>query len=115
MALEDHGAIATAFGCPFEGEVKLGDRVRIGPNCVLKNVSNVYDRSFVMALDQGRQGAELLRAIVDLGHSLSMSVIAEGVETDEQRQFLFKNGCGHYQGHLFGKALPIREFDALLR
>ncbi|NRR31706.1 EAL domain-containing protein [Oxalobacteraceae bacterium] len=56
----------------------------------------------------------IVRTIIAMGHSLNLDVIAEGVESDEQRQFLFNNGCDHYQGHLLGKALPIEEFDLLL-
>ncbi len=56
----------------------------------------------------------IVRTIIAMGHSLNLDVIAEGVESDEQRQFLFKNGCDHYQGHLLGEALPIEEFDLLL-
>jgi EAL domain-containing protein (putative c-di-GMP-specific phosphodiesterase class I) len=43
-----------------------------------------------------------------------MEVIAEGVETEQQRDFLERNGCTHYQGYLFSKPLPLEEFEQLL-
>ena len=48
-----------------------------------------------------------------MAHSLNLNVIAEGVETEEQRQLLLDKGCTHYQGYLFGRPLPIEGFEAL--
>jgi diguanylate cyclase (GGDEF)-like protein len=73
------------------------------------------DRSFITALDKGRQGAELLRAIVDLGHSLSMSVIAEGVETSEQAALVQLLGCDFIQGYFTGRPMPLDQLEAWLR
>lgn len=70
------------------------------------------DRSFITALDDGRQGAELLRVIVDLGHSLSMSVIAEGVETAEQAGVAQLLGCDFIQGYLTGRPMSLEHFEA---
>jgi EAL domain-containing protein (putative c-di-GMP-specific phosphodiesterase class I) len=50
-----------------------------------------------------------------MSNSLGLDVIAEGVETEEQRRFLLDNGCMNYQGYLFSKPVPIDEFEALLR
>lgn len=72
------------------------------------------DRSFITALDKGRQGAELLRAIVDLGHSLSMSVIAEGVETAEQAALVQLLGCDFIQGYFTGRPMPLDRLEAWL-
>ena len=47
-------------------------------------------------------------------NALGMEVIAEGVETEEQRAFLARNGCYTYQGYLFGKPMPIEEFQNLI-
>jgi EAL domain-containing protein (putative c-di-GMP-specific phosphodiesterase class I) len=54
-------------------------------------------------------------AIIAMAHSLELDVIAEGVETEGQRQFLLDRNCTHYQGYLFGKPVPIEQFEALLR
>jgi len=50
-----------------------------------------------------------------MAHSLNLNVIAEGVETEEQRQLLSSYGCHHYQGYLFSKPLPVAQFEALLK
>ncbi|MCB2002359.1 MAG: EAL domain-containing protein, partial [Rhodoferax sp.] len=52
--------------------------------------------------------------IVALGASLGLAVIAEGVETDGQHQFLLAMGCETYQGYLFARPVPIDEFESLL-
>jgi EAL domain-containing protein (putative c-di-GMP-specific phosphodiesterase class I) len=49
-----------------------------------------------------------------MAQSLGLEVIAEGVETEDQRQHLFDEGCKYYQGYLFGKPMPIDELEALL-
>lgn len=69
------------------------------------------DQSFVRDVLTDPNDASIARTIVDLGRSLGLNVIAEGVETDEQKTFLAENGCLAYQGYLFSKPLPIQEFD----
>jgi EAL domain-containing protein (putative c-di-GMP-specific phosphodiesterase class I) len=70
------------------------------------------DRSFITALDAGRQGAELLRAIIDLGHSLSMSLIGEGVESAEQAAIVQLLGCDFIQGYFTGRPMRVDELEA---
>ena len=56
----------------------------------------------------------IARMVVALDDSLDLLVIAEGVETEEQRAFLDGLGCHDYQGYLFSQALPVAEFEALV-
>jgi EAL domain-containing protein (putative c-di-GMP-specific phosphodiesterase class I)/PleD family two-component response regulator len=72
------------------------------------------DRSFIMDLPGAVSDLAIVRAVVDLGHSLGMSVIAEGVETQEQLDCMARLDCDNYQGFLFSKALPPDEFAALV-
>lgn len=61
------------------------------------------DRSFVSALEHDGAARSIVRAIVGLGRSLNLPVVAEGVETEAQRQMVFEEGCPQAQGFLFGK------------
>ena len=72
------------------------------------------DQSFVCDLASDSSDRAIVRTIIAMAHSLNLNVIAEGVETEEQRKLLLENGCDHYQGYLFGKPVSIEEFDALL-
>ncbi|MGL4317388.1 MAG: EAL domain-containing protein [Pseudomonas sp.] len=71
------------------------------------------DRSFVDGLPGGEQDAQIARAIIAMAHSLNLAVIAEGVETQEQLDFLREHGCDEVQGFLFGKPMPAKQFEAL--
>jgi len=72
------------------------------------------DKGFVQAITQGSDDALLVQNIIDLVNSFHLSVIAEGVETEAQLASLKQRDCITYQGFLFGKAMPIDEFEALL-
>ena len=70
------------------------------------------DSSFVRDISFDMDDAAIVRAILAMSGSLGLSVIAEGVETQVQREFLFEHGCLHYQGYLFGRPVPIENFNA---
>jgi diguanylate cyclase (GGDEF)-like protein/PAS domain S-box-containing protein len=72
------------------------------------------DRSFVAELPHNGKSAELVKAIVSVGRSLNMALVAEGVETAEQAEYLKNAGCHLAQGYLFGRPLEMAAFDKLL-
>ncbi len=73
------------------------------------------DQSFVRDVLNDPDDAAIAKTIVALGQSLGMGVIAEGVETEEQREVLARLGCHAYQGYLFSRPLPVEEFEALMQ
>ncbi|MCP1830026.1 diguanylate cyclase (GGDEF)-like protein/PAS domain S-box-containing protein [Bradyrhizobium sp. USDA 4532] len=72
------------------------------------------DRAFVINLGRNPQSAAIVRAVIDLGHGLEMSIVAEGVETEAQLDFLAEEGCDAVQGYLIGRPAPIGQFAALV-
>ena len=72
------------------------------------------DQSFVRELPTGTNDTAIACTIMALGRSLGMAVIAEGVETEAQRDILARHGCLAYQGFLFSRPLPSEEFERLL-
>jgi len=73
------------------------------------------DRSFVRDLPRDSEDQAIAQAIISMGKALGMTVVAEGVETEEQHAFLRSHDCDEMQGYLFSKPLPPRELAALLR
>lgn len=72
------------------------------------------DQSFVRDITTDPNDAAIVQVIINLAESLNYDVIAEGVETKEQRQFLYNNGCSQYQGYLFSRPVSIAEFEELM-
>jgi diguanylate cyclase (GGDEF)-like protein len=72
------------------------------------------DRGFVMSLPGDRKNGAITCAIIDLARRLSLHVVAEGVETPEQRRFLLNNGCTEMQGFLFAPGLPVDQIERVL-
>jgi diguanylate cyclase (GGDEF)-like protein/PAS domain S-box-containing protein len=73
------------------------------------------DKAFVGTLEQEPANSAILKAIVALGHSLDIKLVAEGVETLFQRDFLRGIGCDELQGYWFSKPLPFDDFLSLCR
>ena len=73
------------------------------------------DRSFVSGLPEDTDDAAITRSIIAMAHSLRLKVLAEGVETDAQLQFLREHGCDEMQGYLRGRPMPVERFTALLQ
>jgi diguanylate cyclase (GGDEF)-like protein len=96
MAIDDFGTGYSSLG-----------RLRDMPVDTLK-----IDRSFVMPLPDDHRAAQLTRAVIDLARVFAMQTVAEGVETEAQRQFLAEAGCNLFQGYLVAPPLPAEEFEA---
>jgi diguanylate cyclase (GGDEF)-like protein len=98
IALDDFGTGYSSLGYLQRFEV---DKIKI-------------DRSFTQSLGQGSKAAAVIKAIVALGHAMSVTVTAEGVETEVQRNFLDTAGCNEMQGFLFSKAIPEEQLTRML-
>jgi len=73
------------------------------------------DRSFIHNLTSDSDSAEIAVAITNLAHSLELQVIAEGVETREQMEFIRANGCDEMQGEYYSRALTVQQVTEALR
>ncbi len=73
------------------------------------------DRSFIIECHAGNNSAAIItQAIIAMAHGMRLSVVAEGVETRQQFEFLRANACDQYQGYLFARPVPASEFEALV-
>ena len=99
----------------MHGRRQLMTAQKVRPSAAWRVCACIIDRSFVVGLDQGQQGAPLLRAIVELGHSLGMAVVAEGVETASQASTVQLLGCDFIQGYFTGRPASIDAIEMQLR
>ena len=115
---------------PLTAKARLEDLRRIGVQLALDDFGSGYsslaylqqlpfdklkiDRGFVAALDQSANTGVIIQAIVTLGRALGMSVLIEGVETEEQRVLLRLAGCNEMQGFLFARPGVAQEVDRML-
>jgi diguanylate cyclase len=108
-----HGLHALGVGCALDdfgtGYSSLAYLKRM-PLDQLK-----IDQAFVRDVLSDAHDATIAKTIIHLGQSLDFQVIAEGVETEGQRDFLLENGCRLFQGYLFSKPLPQEEFALFVR
>ena len=72
------------------------------------------DMGFVQKIGLNRKNNNIIISLIELAHRLDLKVIAEGVETKEQADFLRNYGCDYFQGFYFAKPMPQEEFEALL-
>jgi EAL domain-containing protein (putative c-di-GMP-specific phosphodiesterase class I) len=72
------------------------------------------DRTFIYDLEHNRHSVAIVRAVIGLGHSLDVPILAEGVETKHQRALLVSEGCDQIQGYLTGQPLPITNYHELI-
>jgi diguanylate cyclase (GGDEF)-like protein len=71
------------------------------------------DRTFISDVDSNQQSAAIVRAVIGLSNALHIPVIAEGVETESEREFLMREGCREIQGYLIGRPEPIARYSKL--
>ena len=72
------------------------------------------DRTFILDLEHNQHSMAIVRAVIDLGHSLNIPVLAEGVETGAQHAMLVERGCDEVQGYLVGRPMPIEDYAELV-
>jgi len=72
------------------------------------------DRVFICDLEHNHHSKAVVRAVVGLGRTLDLPILAEGVETEAQHALLMKEGCDEVQGYLTGRPLPIADYADLV-
>lgn len=72
------------------------------------------DKSFIDDIKTGNEPKHLLGDMISMAHHLNLSVIAEGVETNEQLKYLRNHGCDYAQGYLLGKPMELKTLKALI-
>jgi EAL domain-containing protein (putative c-di-GMP-specific phosphodiesterase class I) len=72
------------------------------------------DQSLIHGIETGSQGKTLVRAAIAMARAMSMTVIAEGVETERQESFLVEEGCDIMQGFRYARPMPLPDFTAYL-
>ncbi|WP_041522051.1 putative bifunctional diguanylate cyclase/phosphodiesterase [Gilvimarinus agarilyticus] len=72
------------------------------------------DKSFVLSLEHNIDDQQIVKSTIELGHSLGLSVTAEGVESEASRDWLLDHGCDTLQGYFYSKALPLEKFEQWL-
>jgi len=73
------------------------------------------DQSFVQNVEESKEDRAIARTIIELGRGLGLTVLAEGVETKEQKEFIYSNGCELMQGYFFSKPVSAQEMELLLK
>jgi EAL domain-containing protein (putative c-di-GMP-specific phosphodiesterase class I) len=116
---------------PAEAKVRLDALQALGVRLALDDFGTAYssltylqrfkfdklkiDRGFVEPLGRDRNSQAMIQAIVALGRALDLTLLAEGVETEEQRVLLRLAGCEEMQGYLFARPGPREALDRMLR
>ena len=99
VAIDDFGTGYSAFA-----------RLRTFPPDRIK-----IDREFISGLDRNPHDGALVAAMIAMGHSIGLTVLAEGVETEAELEFLVDHGCDEVQGYLISRPLSVADLEALLR
>jgi len=73
------------------------------------------DRAFIAGVDADEEKAILVKSMIDMAHSLNLKVVAEGVECEAEAEFLRQHRCDYGQGYLFGKPVPVEQFQDMLK
>jgi EAL domain-containing protein (putative c-di-GMP-specific phosphodiesterase class I) len=73
------------------------------------------DQSFVRDITNDKNSRVMVRTIISIATNFGLNIIAEGVESDAQLAYLMQYGCHAFQGYLFGKPVPLQEFERLCR